>query len=396
MSAYFSASETAYSSMNRTRMKTLAEKGTRGAKLACKLSEHYDKLISTILIGNNIVNIAMASIATLVFCRIYGNELGATVSTAVITVVVLIFGEVSPKSIAKDCPERFAIFSGPLLRILVWILSPFNFLFSCWKKLLSKIFHLESDNKMSQEELLMFVDEVEQEGSINEDNGELLRNAIEFSELEAKDILTPRVNLEAVPLNSTKEEIAHRFLETKFSRLLVYENNIDNIIGVIHQKNFYAGTGITGKAIKEIVTPIVFAFANEKVSEIMRKLQKQQAQVAVVLDEFGGTCGIVTMEDVLEELVGDIWDEHDSVEQHFRSVGENVWHVNAAVHLADFCDFFKVKIDSSMVSLNGWVTECFHKIPQRQDSFEYENLKITVISTEHRKVKLLEVRTLEL
>ena len=396
MSAYFSASETAYSSMNRTRMKTLAEKGTRGAKLACKLSEHYDKLISTILIGNNIVNIAMASIATLVFCRIYGNELGATVSTAVITVVVLIFGEVSPKSIAKDCPERFAIFSGPLLRILVWILSPFNFLFSCWKKLLSKIFRLESDNKMSQEELLMFVDEVEQEGSINEDNGELLRNAIEFSELEAKDILTPRVNLEAVPLNSTKEEIAHRFLETKFSRLLVYENNIDNIIGVIHQKNFYAGTGITGKAIKEIVTPIVFAFANEKVNEIMRKLQKQQAQVAVVLDEFGGTCGIVTMEDVLEELVGDIWDEHDSVEQHFRTVGENVWHVNAAVHLADFCDFFKVKIDSSMVSLNGWVTECFHKIPQRQDSFEYENLKITVISTEHRKVKLLEVRTLEL
>ena len=392
MSAYFSASETAYSSMNRTRMKTLAEKGTRGAKLACKLSEHYDKLISTILIGNNIVNIAMASIATLMFCEIYGAELGATVSTAVITVVVLIFGEISPKSIAKDCPERFAIFSGPLLRILVWILSPFNFLFSCWKKLLSKIFRLESDNKMSQEELLMFVDEVEQEGSINEDNGELLRNAIEFSELEAKDILTPRVNLEAVPLNSTKEEIAHRFLETKFSRLLVYENNIDNIIGVIHQKNFYAGTGITGKAIKEIVTPIVFAFANEKVSEIMRKLQKQQAQVAVVLDEFGGTCGIVTMEDVLEELVGDIWDEHDEVVEQFKQVEEDVYQVDGLVSLDDFAEFFELKLDSEMVSLNGWILEHFHSLPQNGDSFEYEHLKITVLATEQRRVSLLEVR----
>ena len=396
LSAYFSASETAFSSLNKTRLKTLAEDGVRSAKLACKLSGQYDRLISTILIGNNIVNIVLASLGTVLFVKYYGDELGVTLSTSVITIVVLIFGEISPKSIAKDCPERFAMFSAPILQLLIWILIPACFIFEMWKKLLSKMFRLENNTKMSQAELLMFVEEVQQEGSINQSDGELLRNAIEFSEREAKDILTPRVKLEAFSIDTPKEKVARLFTRSKFSRLLVYEENIDRIVGVVHLKNFFTEKGITELSIKEILTPAVFVLPGEKISSLLKKLQQKQAQVAVVLDEFGGTCGIVTMEDVLEELVGDIWDEHDSVEQHFRTVGENVWHVNAAVHLADFCDFFKVKIDSSMVSLNGWVTECFHKIPQRQDSFEYENLKITVISTEHRKVKLLEVRTLEL
>ena len=391
MSAYFSASETAFSSVNRTRLKTLIEKGSRSAKLALKLSDEYDRLISTILIGNNIVNIAMASLGTMLFVKYYGDELGTTLSTVVITIAVLIFGEISPKSIAKDCAESFAIFSAPFLQFLIWILTPVCFLFSAWKKILSKLLKLDNDSRISQAELLMFVEEVQQDGSINKNDGELLRNAIEFSDVEVKDILTPRVKLEALPRNCSKEDVARLFQETKFSRLLIYDGTIDHIVGVIHHKMFYVGAGITEKPLKDIIRPVLFVFQNEKISSLIKKLQQKQVQVAVVLDEYAGTCGIVTMEDILEELVGDIWDEHDDVEEFFKKVSENLYHVNAAVHLSDFCDFFGVKIDSDMVSLNGWVLEHFHSIPKAGDSFEYEDLKITVLASEHRRIALLEV-----
>ncbi|MBR2440529.1 MAG: HlyC/CorC family transporter [Lentisphaeria bacterium] len=391
MSAYFSASETAFSSVNRTRLKTLIEKGSRSAKLALKLSDEYDRLISTILIGNNIVNIAMASLGTMLFVKYYGDELGTTLSTVVITIAVLIFGEISPKSIAKDCAESFAIFSAPFLQFLIWILTPVCFVFSAWKKILSKLLKLDNDSRISQAELLMFVEEVQQDGSINKNDGELLRNAIEFSDVEVKDILTPRVKLEALPSNCSKEDVARLFQETKFSRLLIYDGTIDHIVGVIHHKMFYVGAGITEKPLKDIIRPVLFVFQNEKISSLIKKLQQKQVQVAVVLDEYAGTCGIVTMEDILEELVGDIWDEHDDVEEFFKKVSENLYHVNAAVHLSDFCDFFGVKIDSDMVSLNGWVLEHFHSIPKAGDSFEYEDLKITVLASEHRRIALLEV-----
>ncbi len=393
MSGYFSASETAFSTMNKTRMKTLAEKGSKTAGMAHRLASNYDKLISTILIGNNIVNIALASVATVLCVNFYGDEKGATMASVFTTIAVLIFGEISPKSIAKDYAEKFAMFAAPLLQLLIWILTPANYLFGLWKKLLYVILKPENNTKMSQEELLMFVEEVQQGGSIDQSDGELLRNAIEFSEREAKDILTPRVKLEAFPIDASKEHVARMFDRSKFSRLLVYEENIDRIVGVVHLKNFYDENGITKRNIKDILTPVVFVLPGEKISSLMRKLQQKQAQVAVVLDEFGGTCGIVTMEDVLEELVGEIWDEHDSVDHPFQQLSDHLWRVNASVHLTDFCDFFKIKVDSTMVSLNGWVMENFHKIPQKGDSFEYENLKITVTATEHRKVSLLEVRT---
>ena len=240
-SAFFSATETAFSSANLTRLRTLSEDGKAKAALALELAGKYDKLISTLLIGNNIVNIALASLGTVVFVRIYGDP-GATISTAVITVVVLVFGEVSPKSLAKDSPERFAMFAAPFVKALVWLLTPVNWLFTQWKKLLSKIFKSSGDNKMSQAELLMFVDEVQADGSIDEGEGELLRSAIEFGELRAIDILTHRVDLEAVSLDADAEEIARVFSATKFSRLLVYDRSIDNIVGIVHQKDFYTGT----------------------------------------------------------------------------------------------------------------------------------------------------------
>ena len=391
LSAYFSASETAFSCANKTRLRALAEKGSRRARIACSLAEQYDKLISTILIGNNIVNIAMASVGTLLFVKYFGQELGATLSTVVITIGVLVFGEISPKSIAKDCPEKFALFATPLLQLLVWVLSPVCYIFSKWKNFLSRLMHLEEAPGISQAELLMFVDEVQQGGALNQNDGELLRNAIEFSERTAKDILTPRVKLEGVPIDCPKEEVARLFYETKYSRLLVYEGNIDKIVGVIHQKCFYVGTGITRESLKDIITPVIFVMETEKISTLMKKLQQKQSQVAVVLDEFGGTRGIVTMEDVLEELVGDIRDEHDDVERPFQKLSEEKYKVNAEVNLEDFCDYFQVKIESEMVSLNGWIQEYFHTIHQVGDAFDFEFLSFRVLSTEHHRISFLEV-----
>ena len=310
LSAYFSATETAFSSANTTRLKTLAEKGNKRAALVCRLLERYDRLLSTILIGNNIVNIATASIGTVLFVKHYGDA-GATISTVVVTVVVLIFGEISPKSIAKDCAEQCAMLSAPMLQILIWVFTPLNAIFSLWKKLLAKVFHLKSDNKMSQEELLMLVDEVQQDGSIDKNEGELLKNAIDFSEQRAEDILIHRTDLAALPVTATKEEVAALFTETKYSRLLIYQDSIDNILGTIHQKDFYVGCGVTDKPLRDIILPPVYALEMESISLLLKKLQQAKTHVAVVVDEYGGTCGIVTMEDILEELVGEIWDEHD-------------------------------------------------------------------------------------
>ena len=394
LSAYFSATETAFSSLNKTRMKVLAEKGNRQAKLAFDLAENYDKLISTILIGNNIVNIALSAIATLLFVELMGN-IGATVSTVVITVVVLIFGEVTPKSIAKDHPEKFAMFAAPFIRMLMWLFTPLNYLFALWKKLVGKLFKSKDDTRMSQEELLMLLEEVEQEGGLDEEEGELLRNAVEFGDLEAQDILTHRVDLEAVSLDASKEEIARVFTETRFSRMLVYEDTIDKIVGVIHLKDFYRGTGVIPGSIREIMTPPVYIHQTEKVDDLLHLLQASKSHIAVVIDEYGGTLGIVTMEDILEELVGEIWDEHDEVEEPFRELDKNTTVVDCTVTLADFCDYFDVDSDSESVSLGGWIMEQMQRIPSQGDSFDYENLHIVVAKTEDHRVESVSVTVLE-
>ena len=395
-SGYFSATETAFSSLNKTRLKALAEKGNRKAELALTLSGQYDRLISTILIGNNIVNIAVASIGTVLFVHLYG-DIGATVSTVVVTVAVLIFGEITPKSIAKDFPEKFAMFSAPFLRLLIWVLTPLNFLFSMWKKLISKLFNVEEDSKMSQEELLLLVDEVEQDGSIDTDEGVLLRNAIEFGDLEAEDILTHRVDLEAVPIEAPKEEIARVFNESRFSRLLVYKENIDNIVGIIHQKDFYIGSGVTEKEVTDIITPPLFIHKSEKIDDLLKLLQTRKSHIAIVIDEYGGTLGIVTMEDILEELVGEIWDEHDEVTVTFRELSENVFLVDCTVNFNDFCQFFDIDDeDADSVSLGGWIMEQLDKIPVKGDRFTYENLNIIVTQTDSHRVAFAKViRTVE-
>ena len=395
MSAYFSATETAFSSLSKTRLKLLSEENKKAA-LAYKLSENYDKLISTILIGNNIVNIAVASLGTVLFVHIMDNDdLAATVSTVIITITVLIFGEVMPKGMAKDFPEKFAIFSAPIINILIVLLTPISFLLSKLKQLISKMFGSKEAATMSQEELLLIVDEVEQEGGIDQEESELLHNAIEFSELRAEDILTHRVDLEAVSVDADKEEIAHVFSTTKFSRLLVYEENIDNIVGVVHQKDFYSETSVTPRSLKEIMTPPIFILKNEKIDDLLRRLQQNKSHIAVILDEYGGTYGIVTMEDILEELVGDIWDEHDEVVEECREVEENVYHVDGMMNFEDFCKQFEFEAESQSISIGGWVAEHLEKIPEEGDSFDFEKLHVTVKATDSNRASLLEITVTE-
>mgnify|MGYP002548007679 CR=1 FL=1 len=395
MSAYFSATETAFSSLNRTRLKTMAEKGSKRAVLACRLSESYDKLLSTILIGNNIVNIATASIGTVLFVRLYG-DIGATLSTVVITIVVLIFGEITPKSIAKDCPEKFAMFSAPLLRLLMWLLTPVNFLFSQWKRLIAKLLRLEADTKMSQEELLMLVEEVEEGGSIDRDEGELLRSAIEFTEREADDILTHRTEMEAVSADTLAAEVARRFAETKFSRIPVYEDTIDNIIGVIHEKDFHAARYHGQEDVSAIVSNVLYTTGSTKISDLLRILQRAKAHMVIVVDEYGGTEGLVTLEDIVEELVGEIWDEHDEVIEEFRKQSDGSYLVACSADLDDLYDLFDMKpseeYDASTVS--GWVMEEIGRVPDVGDRFQADGLDVCVTRVEHRRVMEIRVRPL--
>ncbi|MBR6781918.1 MAG: HlyC/CorC family transporter [Clostridia bacterium] len=399
MSAYFSATETAFSTLSKTKLKTMIEKGNKRAGLALKLSEKYDRLLSTILIGNNLVNILLSSIATvfvITLCvngkdQAFADNYGTLIATAAVTVVVLIFGEITPKSIAKNRPEGFAMFSAPLMQLFIWILIPFSVIFSLWTKLVAKIFRVKADNKMSQEELLMLVEEVQEEGSIDDEEGDLLRNAINFTEQKAEDILTHRVDLEGFDIETPIEEIGRLFEESRFSRLLVYEDSIDKIVGVVHSKDVFTAKGLTDKPLDQLISPPLYIHKGERIDDLLRDLQTNKSHLAVVLDEYGGTLGIVTMEDILEELVGDIWDEHDEVVEDYKEIAENTFRIDCGGNLEDFCEFFDLDIESDSITINGWIMEVMDKIPACGDRFSFENLDVTVTETDFHRVSTIHV-----
>ena len=391
MSAYFSATETAFPSLNRVRMKSLAEKGNKRAALVLRLSENYDSLLSTILIGNNIVNITSTSVATVLFVRLLGEERGSSLSTLVMTIVVLIFGEVSPKSLAKEVPENFALFSAPILRVLVVILSPANFLFGQWKKLLSLIFKFSRENGITEEELLIMVEEAKQDGGIDEQEGTLIRSAIEFSDLTAEDVLTPRIDVAAVPADATQEEIADIFTETGFSRLPVYRENVDNIVGIIYQKDFYNQIYHTERKLEEIIRPALFIAMGKKVGQLLKELQQKKMHIAVVLDEFGGTAGIVTLEDILEELVGEIWDEHDKVVQEVEQISDREYLVMGSANVEKLFERLGKEREFDVLTVSGWVMEVAEKIPAAGEQFRFEDLEITVLEMDDKRVEKVRI-----
>ena len=401
-SGYFSATETAFSSLNRIRVKNLAEKGDKKAKLVLDLLENFDSLLSTILIGNNIVNIACASVATLLFVKLLGEEQGPSVATIVITIVVLIFGEVTPKSIAKENPEKFAMFAAPFLNVLMIILTPFNFLFIQWKKLISKIFHTENDYSITEEELLTIVEEAEQEGRIDEQESSLIRSAIEFSEQEAIDILTPRIDIVGVSYDATKEEIAQIFEETNYSRLPVYKESIDHIIGILYQKDFY-NLDDEETSFEHIIRPAMFITESKKIGELLQELQQKKSHIAIVLDEYGGTTGIVTLEDILEELVGEIWDEHDEVINEIEKISDTEYIVHGSTNLEDLFEILDMGMkineeveEMEVVTVSGWVMEeVLERIPSKGDVGTWQNLKVTVLEMDENRVEKIKLVILE-
>ena len=394
MSAYFSATETAFSSLNRIRVKNMADKGNRKAALVMKLSDNYDILLSTILIGNNIVNITSASLATVLFVKMLGDDIGPGVSTAVTTVIVLIFGEISPKSIAKESPESFALFSAPLLNVFTKVLSPFNFLFGQWKKLLSLVFKTREDSTITEEELLTIVDEARQEGEIDEQESSIIRSAIEFSELEAVDILTPRPDVVALPVDCTKEEMAKTFAETGFSRIPVYEEDIDHIVGIVYQKDFHNRVCNTDREIASIIRPALYITEGKRIGELLKELQKKKSHIAVVLDEFGGTIGIVTMEDILEELVGEIWDEHDRIVEEIKEISEDKYEVLGSANVQKLFERLGIDAEPDVVTVSGWAMEEIGKVPEKGDSFEYHGLDVKVMEMDNKRVEKVSINVL--
>ncbi|MGE7366513.1 HlyC/CorC family transporter [Desemzia incerta] len=389
-SAFFSASETAYTSLNRMRLKELAEDGDKKAKLALSLADNYDTLLSTILVGNNIVNILASSLATVLFVT-YFPVTGVTISTIVMTILVLIFGEISPKSIAKERPEAFAVNAAPFLRIGMVVLTPVNFFFKSWKKLLNKLFTFEASDSISEKELLLLVDEAQNSGGIENHEHQLIRSAITFNELEVQDILTPRVDVIGTDVNSSLEEIETLFLTEGYSRIVLYDDSIDKVVGVLHQKDFYAfvknnaGTEIN-QSIQSIVKDVIWTPANMKISKLLKQLQLEKAHLAIVSDEYGGTIGIVTLEDILEELVGEIWDEHDEVTEEVVKIDESTYRIAASANLDKVLSLFGIEEEFISNTVSGFVMEQMGKLPDEGDSFVYHNLKITVTKVRFRRI----------
>ena len=393
LSAFFSATETAFTSLNRIRLKSRADSGNKRSALTLRIAEDYDKLLSTNLIGNNIVNISASTVGTVLFTKLF-LDYGPLVSTVVLTVVILVFGEISPKSMAKENAEAFAMFAAPIMRVLMTVLAPVNYLFAQWKKLLSRIFRKSEEEGITEEELITMVDQAENEGGLDQHEGQLIRSAIEFNDLEVEEILTPRVDIVAAEDTATMDEIAAIFAENGYSRLPIYHDTIDNIIGVIHEKDFHAARYHGQEDVSAIVSNVLYTTGSTKISDLLRILQRAKAHMVIVVDEYGGTEGLCTLEDIVEELVGEIWDEHDEVIEEFKKQSDGSYLISCNANLTALYDLFSIKGERDCTTVSGWVMEEIGRVPEEGDHFVYENLDVTVTRVDHRRV--LEIRVVVL
>ena len=387
MSAFFSSTETAFTSFNHARIKALARGGNKRARQALDLADNYDKLLSSILIGNNIVNILASSLATVVFVAWLGGA-GVTVSTVVMTVLVLIFGEISPKTLAKDHADQLVLAFAPYINFIMLLLTPLNWIFAQWRKLLALVFPAPKDEGMAEEELLTLVAEAEQEGEIDEHESDLIRSAIEFNDQTAEDILTHRVDIVALDVEMTMDEAEQVFRENTFSRLPVYEDSIDSIVGVIHEKDFFNNR--TATSLREIMKPPLFVTPTSRISDLLHTLQKAKSHMAIVSDEYGGTMGIVTMEDIIEELVGEIYDEHDQVVESFKKLPDGSYLIDCTASLRDMQELFAIQGDFDAATVGGWVLDQMGRIPAVGDTFVYDN-RLSVRVTRVESTRILEI-----
>lgn len=391
-SAFFSASETAYTSLNLVRMKRMASEGDARAAKVLKLAERYETLLSSILIGNNIVNILASALATVLFVKLFKNN-GVSIATLVTTVVILLFGEVTPKNIAKEHAEAIAAAFYPVLFALVKLFTPLNWLLGCWQKLIGKVVKPAEDHGYTEEELITIVEEAENEGGIDAHESELIRSAIEFTDVDVEEILTPRVDIQAIDIEADNDEIAEQFQQGGYSRLPVYQETVDNIVGILHEKDFYANRDKA--TVKELMSTPTFVMQNTKVSDLLKMLQKTKSHMAVVVDEYDGVLGIVTMEDILEELVGEIWDEHDEVIEEYRELPDGSYLVDGGANLDDMLELFDIHQEYDPVTVNGWVQEELGRFPKAGDSFECNGLRVTVEKAEKRRATEVRVERME-
>ncbi|MCL2609680.1 MAG: hemolysin family protein [Treponema sp.] len=390
MGTYFSATEMAFASLNRARIKHLAESGHKRAKLVLQLHEKFDELITTLLICNNGVALTSATVSAFLFVRLIG-EAGPVVSTIVITIIVVVFTDDLPKSLAKQSPEKFALFASPLLKLLIILLKPISFLLGKWKGRIHRHFMERAEDEEGEEhgfrgeELLYVVEEAEQDGTITEEDSIRISNAIEFNDLLAADILTPRVKIIGIQKGSSVEEIADIFLESCCSRLPVYDETIDNIVGVVHIRDFLKCT-VGNRSLDDIMTGAVYTTLGTQVPELFKLLQKEKSHMAIVADEYGGTEGLVTMEDILEQLVGDIWDEHDEIVEEFVALGNNRHKVSCTAHIDKLYEHFGLEVSTESTTVGGWIMDMLKMIPKKGDSFVHENLTVTVTKADQKRV----------
>lgn len=391
LSAFFSCVETAYSCLNKIKLRALASNGNKRAKKVLILAEEkFDNLLSAILIGNNIVNLTASTLAVLFFQKILADGVNySVISTAVITVAVLIFGEITPKFIAKVYPEKISMFFYPLVIFFYFLFRIISLVFSGWKWLLSKIFKFKPDDIVTEDEIMTVVEEAEEDGTLKKEETKLIRSVIEFDDLEVGDILVPRVNIIAVEVSDNMENIKKVFEKEGYSRLPVYKDSIDTIIGTIHEKDFFNAYLLGKKNINDILQNAFYTTEHAKISVLLKQLQKKKVHIAIVLDEYGGTLGLLTLEDILEELVGEIWDEHDEEINYFKPINENAFVVDGNAPLDEVFEYFDIsdqdeKFDAN--TLSGWIIEILGEIPHAGRKLVFDNLNIEVLKSTVKRV----------
>ncbi len=390
LSAWCSSTETAYSSVNKVRLKSKAEDGNTRAKLALDHLAQYDKLLSCILIANNIVNLTAATLSTILFTKLFPIY-GPAISTILLTVLVLIFGEITPKSLAKDQAERVCMSAAPILRVVLLVFTPLHMFFGLFYRLVTRLFHPPKDEGITEEELITMVEEAESEGGLEHHESELIRAAIEFNDMEVEEILTPRVDILAAPDTVSMEELAVLFAESGYSRIPIYHSSIDDIIGLVHEKDFFSARYHNHSDVSSLITPVYYTTGSAQISDLLRRLQHRKTHMAVVVDEYGGTMGLVTLEDILEELVGEIWDEHDEVVEEFKKQEDGSYLISCSANLDDLFDRFSIRADDiDSASISGWVLDQLGRLPVEGDQFIYENLAVTVTKLDQRRI--LEIR----